>query len=280
MDSPNFKDKKYIVLLALLLVSVFLYWFTMSDKNNGVLLKFSARRSANNSWSWLLNYKGDFTSPTVPMVIKIINDKYCHSPVIEVFVKQRWAKFSNHPYYPVFERFFGDWGNYKITDTVKKILSTPQITYNEVLPEAMYCDQLPVNSTFENRAFLNLGNETGYNLTHQFWSAVLFKENGCVTKNYNIDELIKNAANKMVEEQEKSAKVDDLYVERTAFLLNFGFKELVKKEWIENIIKAQDKSGAWITANIFDNNYKDPHTAILGVWALSEYANYCPFGSY
>lgn len=279
MDFQKYKNKKIVILAGLVLFSFFLFWLFGSSDGKQTILRYSVRHSAQNGWNWISNYRVDFKTPIILAVIKIVNDRHCNTPVMEMLVQKRWEKFSDHYYYPAYERFFSDWKTYKISDSVKEAMSTPQEGYNKVLPEAMYCDQFPVSVDFENIAFKNLNEETGYDLTHKFWAAVLFRENGCVAINYNIDEVILSAANKMVEAQEESEIVDDLYVERTALLLGYGFRDLVKEDWIRNIVRTQDKTGAWLNPTFFERDFKDPQTSMMAIWALSEYVGYCPLSS-
>jgi len=280
MDFQKYKYKKIVVLAALLLFACFLYWLIGSSNGKNVILRFSVRSSAQEGWNWISNYRVDFQNPMVPAIIKMVNDRQCGGiTLVEMMVQGRWGKFSDHLYYPAYERLFSDWKSYKVSDSVKEAMNTPQEGYNKILPEAMYCDQIPVSEDFENITFKNLGEETGYDLTRKFWAASLFKKNGCITQNYNIDEVISSAAKKMAEAQELNEVVDDLYMERTAFLLGYGFRELVKEDWIRNIMDAQDKTGAWLNPTFFDKNFKDAQTSMMAIWALSEYVGYCPLST-
>ena len=272
INMEKFKEK-YVFIIYLFFAVVFIgemAVFASADSFDA-----RANQAATAGWHWLYQYNNNFSDPGIPLIIKTINDKYCHSPKAETFWKNILKEFKNHPYLPVFERFFSDKTDYKnISDKALAILKTPQTYYNDVLPQALYCDLYPVREDFAAKTFDKIETETGYDLTHKFWSAVLFKENGCYAEGYKLDEIISIAAQKMVAEQEKSEKVDDLYAERAAFLEYYGFKGLVKENWIKNIMDNQLESGAWV------NSVKDvgnPHTIVLSIWALAEHSATCPF---
>ena len=145
----------------------------------------------------------------------------------------------------------------------------------------MYCDLYPVKADFEKETFEGIknGKEFGYDLTHKFWSAFLFRDNGCSANDYDVGKIIDLGAKQIAAEQRKIKEggFDDLYAERTAMLLRFGFQNLVKDEWIENIVKNQKPSGAWATPGLYWNETENPHTTILSVWALAQYSKTCPF---
>ncbi|MFA5098815.1 MAG: UbiA family prenyltransferase [Candidatus Paceibacterota bacterium] len=272
INKEKFKEK-YVVIVYLIFIAVFAVEAAMFSLANS----FDARsnQAAVAGWRWLYQYDKNFADPGIPMMIKMINDKYCHSPKAEVFWKGILKEFENHSYLPVFERFFSNRADYKkISDKALTILKTPQTFYNDVLPQALYCDLYPVREDFTAKAFDNIETETGYDLTHKFWSAVLFKENGCVAEGYDLDKIILTAAQKMASDEEKSGKVDDLYVERAAFLENYGFKNLVKESWIKNIMDNQLKSGAWINSV---EGVGNPHTTTLSIWTLAKHSGICPF---
>lgn len=272
INKEKFKEK-YVFIIYFIFAAVFAgetILFVSADSFDA-----RANQAATAGWNWLYQYNNNFSDPGIPLIIKTINDKYCHSSKAEVFWKDILKEFENHPYLPVFERFFSDRADYKkINDKALAILKTPQTYYNDVLPQALYCDLYPVREDFAVKAFDKIETETGYDLTHKFWSAVLFKENGCSADGYNLDEIILTAAKKMAADQEASGEFNDLYAERTAFLEYYGFKNLVKENWVKNIMDNQLKSGAWINSV---EGVGNPHTTALSIWALSEHSATCPF---
>ncbi|TRZ64840.1 MAG: hypothetical protein D4Q79_00680 [Spirochaetia bacterium] len=272
INKEKFKEK-YVFIIYFIFAAVFAGEMLLSAAADS----FDARASqaATAGWHWLYQYNNNFSDPGIPMIIKTINDKYCHSPKAENFWKNILKEFKNHPYLPVFERFTSDKMDYKkISDKALAILKTPQIYYNDVLPQALYCDLYPVREDFAVKTFDKIETETGYDLTHKFWSAVLFKENGCIAEGYNLNEIISTAAQKMVADQEANGEINDLYAERTAFLEYYGFKNLVKESWIKNIMDNQLESGAWINSV---KGVGNPHTTALSIWALAEHSATCPF---
>ncbi len=272
INAKKFKEK-YVFIVYFIFAAVFISEAAILSP------KYTPEvRAAIAGWQWLYKYDKKFLDPAIPFRIKIINDKYCHSPNVEIFWKNISKEFENHYYLAVFERFFSDRTKYKtISNKALTILKTPQVYYNDVLPQALYCDLYPVREDFTAKTFDKIETETGYDLTHKFLSAIFFKENGCSAKGYNLDKIISTAAQRMIVEQEVSKKFDDLYAERTAFLLYYGFKDLVKEDWIKNIVNNQSKSGAWATPTLFEDNLENPHTTVLAIWALTEYSKTCPF---
>lgn len=272
INAEKFKEK-YVFVIYFIFAVIFAgeaVVFSSADSFDA-----RANQAAMAGWNWLYQYNNNFSDPGIPLIIKTINDKYCYSSKAETFWKGVLKEFENHSYLPVFERFFFNKADYeKISNKALTILKTPQAYYNDVLPQALYCDLYPVRKDFAVNAFDKIGEETSYDLTHKFWSAVLFKENGCITEDYNIDEVISVAAKKMAADQDVSKEFNDLYAERTAFLEYYGFKNLVKEEWIKNIIDNQLESGGWSNAV---KGVGNPHTTALSIWALAEHSATCPF---
>lgn len=269
------KKKFFYLIFLVLLIIIFIIAIIQQTENKS--LQEEAAKSAKSGWQWLKNYNGKFLDPGNLLIIKIINEKYCGTiPEIESFWEEILPEFTSHYYLAVFERFFDTNPEYKMSNKVLEILKTPQEYYNDALPQALYCDLYPARDDFAEKTFNDVDKESGYNLTHKFWSAILFKNNGCLVENYNIDNVILAAAQKIYEEQEKS-DFDDLYAERTAFLMNYGFKKMVPEDWIKNIIKNQNKSGAWGTPTYFSRNFENPHTTALAIWSLVQYSETCPF---
>lgn len=265
-----------VVLLAVAGVVVF---FGSKETRRQPHLKMDAYASAQKGWQWLSHYQGKLLDPVVPFIMRSINDRYCSSSLAgESFWKKGWDEFKTDPYLRVFERFFADHASYKISGTVLDVLGAPQQyrEYNIVLPEALYCDLHPVPSDFFQEAFGNISHASGYDLTHEFWSAALFKENGCVDGAHDVGAILSSAAQRLIQE-ENAGSFDDLYAERAAFLMRYGFKDLVPSEWIETIVKNQDSSGGWGTPTFFGTNFQNPHTTALAIWALTQYTGECPF---
>ncbi len=277
VNRKNFKEK-YVFLAYFIFIPAFILAILFSNQAAGAGKLERESAAAEKGGRWIYGYEGDFPDPGVLFIAKTINDDYCSSsPKMEEFWKEKIKKFGKHPYLAVFERLFAG-GDYEMSGRTAGILRTPQKIYNDVLPQALYCDLVPVRSDFAENTFEGLEKETGYDLTHKFWAAVLFKKNGCSAKGYDVDEVISAAAERMADRQEsRKGKFDDLYAERTAMLLHYGFADLVKEEWIENILKNQKPSGAWATPGLFLNETENPHTTVLSVWALSQYSQTCPF---
>lgn len=269
-------QEKYIFITYFIFTAVFVFEVLIFNFNFNILAQ-KAENSARLGWLWLENYDKKLLDPGIPLIIKTINEKYCRSSEVDFFWKKKSGEFENHYYLSVFERFFNNGENYKISGKVINILNTPQEYYNDALAQALYCDLYPVRQDFAKNTFDNIKNETGYDLTHKFWSAILFKNNGCFVDSYDLDEIISKAAEKIIEEQENSKEFGDLYVERTAFLISYGFKEKVKDDWIKNITKNQSASGSWSTPMSFNNHFENPHTTALAIWVLAEYSQKCPF---
>lgn len=277
----NFYKKKISIVFAILIViSLILSIATIKhnqSRGKKTALQIQSAKTAHLGWLWLKNYQNNFLDPGIPYIIRQINDQYCHSDEkVEKFWKKAAKEFDNHEYLFLFERFFSkDTGN--MNPKIQNVLKIPQDYYNDVLPQALYCDIYPARADFEQNLFANMENETGYDLTHKFWSAIIFKNNNCDSKNYNIEKIISSAAQKMAAEQEQNKQFNDLYAERAAFLLNYGFADLVTDEWIKIILKNQKKTGAWNANMFFNARHENPHTTILAVWALTEYSKTCPF---
>ncbi len=268
----------FIVVLASVAVATLL---GLRGERHPSSLQAEAHASAQKGWQWLSHYQGKLLDPAIPFIIRNINNRYCSSSIEgKSFWENGWDEFKTDSYLRVFERLFADAASYKISNAVVAVLDAPQLhsEYNSVLPEALYCDLHPVPSDFFQRAFGNISNASGYDLTHEFWSAALFKENGCVDGAHNVDAILSGAAHQLVEE-EGASPFDDLYAERAAFLMEYGFKNLVPSEWIAAIIRNQNLSGSWGTPTFFSVDSENPHTTALAIWALTQYTGECPFSN-
>jgi len=242
--------------------------------------KTEAIQSAKNGWSWLYSYEGNFLDPGNLFIIKSINDKLCESSHVENFWRERLGEFKDRYFQSVYLKFFDKDPSAKIKERALEIINTDfkDGYFDKGMVQALYCDLYPVEDDFADNLIEGIKNAERYDLTHKFWMAIVLKENGCATDEINIDRAISLGAEKIAKEQEASKVFNDLYAERTAFLLYFGFEDMVKKEWIKNILENQKTSGAWASpiAGLGIDN-ENPHTTALAVWALSEYSQTCPF---
>lgn len=253
--------KNLVILFVSIAVLAMIFWISGN----------SYRNAYKNGWQWVKNYNDKFLDPGNLWIIKMINDKYCHSAKVENFWKDRWEKeFKNHPYKSAFNRLFDRSFVYKIDYNIPKEIRS--LYFDDALVEALYCDQSPISQESLKR-LLDTENDSGYDLTHKFLAMNLMKESGCFD---NLDEKIKTTAQKIVDEENSKTDFDDLYAERTAFLLSFGFRDLIKKDWINKIIANQKESGAWATPVFGNEHFENPHTTILSLWVLAQYYNTCP----
>ncbi len=267
-----------VFIASFIFVAIFYSGILFSTASTKDLEK-EAVASAGKGGQWLYRYQGKFIDPAIAYIIRTINEDYCGpSEKLENFWRNILKEFKEWPYLPLYGRLFDNSSKYKLSDKAMEILKTSPDFNPTVLLQSLNCDLYPAREDFVTDAFNNTENEGRYSLTHMFWSAYLFKNNGCSLKECDLDKVILTAAEKIAEEQKTSKNIfDDLYAERAAFLLYFGFENMVKDKWIKNIIGNQRQSGAWATPSYSGKNFGNPHTTALAVWALSLYSKSCPF---
>lgn len=130
------------------------------------------------------------------------------------------------------------------------------------------CDRMDLPTNFWGMMDKNT-KEGGYYTAHTILALAFMKDNGC-TLPTEANDLKEQAIEALVKIAGDSTVSPDLRYEVTAFLLMDNRHDLVKQEWIDQIIAEQRPDGSWI--HEFGDSKDDPHTTLLALWSLLEYA--------
>lgn len=151
-----------------------------------------------------------------------------------------------------------------------KLVSTvPQIALEPLSILNVYsanCDHLPLPATFEQTVHKSIS-AGGYEMTHVALAFAFMKDNACSYP--PIDELSEKVFNSMVNLANDPKTIADLRYEAVAFLLHSERGDLVKQDWIDQIISEQKPDGGWGIETGTNNN--NSHATVLALWALLEY---------
>jgi hypothetical protein len=261
-----------LVIILFFLIGLIILSNTISDYS----FKKKVTASAEAGGSWLLEFQENLEDPGILWIMKQINDKYCQLPEFDNLLQYRFGEFKDSPIDKFFSKFINpDIIPSDIYEIDYQSLKIFWAFFSDMIIPALYCDVKEIPDDITTR-ILDVEEATGYHLSHKFLALMLIKENQCLPKKITkINETLSMAAEKMVFEEGQES-FSDLYSERVAFLGYGGFQNLVKKEWLNEIIKNQATSGAWAAPGYWEGN-DNPHTTALSVWALVQYSKTCPF---
>ncbi len=153
-----------------------------------------------------------------------------------------------------------------------KILDTlPPSDINGAVLTNIYaanCDVLPLPPTFWQSMEEN-HKAGGYSLTHVLLALAFMKDNGCSIPSYQQD-LSSRTSEAMVKLMDNPETTPDMRYEIVAFLQLAGRYEMVKSEWIDQIVSEQLTDGGWLQKK--DDRRASNHTTVLALWALLQYS--------
>lgn len=134
-----------------------------------------------------------------------------------------------------------------------------------LVTRAANCDHIPLPKDYSQQ--LQAQAEQGdYSLTHVALSVQIAKELGC---NVALAEPLTNQAREgitaLINDKNTPA---DLRYECIAFLQYMGFKQDVKKAWVDQILTEQQPEGWWASGS---TGATTDHATVLAFWALLEY---------
>lgn len=108
----------------------------------------------------------------------------------------------------------------------------------------------------------------GYSLLHVVLSLEFMRENGCnLPVNREFENQVIEEAVKLADNPQASA---DLHYEAIAMLYFSGHKDLVKSNWLAQIIQEQNPDGNW--DEHVDDKQSSDHATVLALWSLLEYS--------
>lgn len=129
----------------------------------------------------------------------------------------------------------------------------------------------------ERDGLFDPGRWSGYGLTHQLWALWQLRRLSPEGSGGVSDELLDRVCRRIATEQGRSIAVTDLWIERVAFLLMAGRRDLVRPRWLERIALNQREDGGWgdrwLWISATKHGRRDPtsneHATTLAVWALA-----------
>ncbi len=133
---------------------------------------------------------------------------------------------------------------------------------------AANCDNLPLPPNFWQ--IVEEEYQAGkYYLTHDALALFFMKDNGCALPT-TADILSAQITTGMVNIVKDPTTIADLRYEAIAFLQLTGHRDLIKSEWIDQIIQEQMPDGSW--SAVAGSKKSDDHSTLLALWALLQYS--------
>ena len=80
-------------------------------------------------------------------------------------------------------------------------------------------------------------------LTHQLWAIIHLRERESNAGNY--DSLIEHLCQRITNDLWDDMAVEDIYIQKVAFVMRAGHQEMINRRWIERIIENQNPDGGW-----------------------------------
>lgn len=264
----------YATALGMLLLAILFFGIRYQQ---AAAFRSRTLEAAERGAAWLLAQEIPLRDPGILWIVSAINEEYCQDARISEFVAKRFEEFDGrpNPVYPAlrglalgtreqhFDDFYERWTNRRHKGDVVAAMAY-----------GVYCDRVPMPDAVEKTVFATTSH--GYELTHQFLTLLYMKRNGCLADQTTLT----RAARAIAEEQAHDPVFSDLSAERVAVLLHGGFRELVQTSWLEALVAKQQPSGAWSDPDFSKRLYpsaENPHTTVLGLWALTEHSRACPF---
>ncbi|MCD6381419.1 MAG: hypothetical protein J7L43_00370, partial [Candidatus Aenigmarchaeota archaeon] len=153
-----------------------------------------------------------------------------------------------------------------------EFLSTGYDSIDEITIRSMFCRDYPLPDGFFDK-IEEIGSHGGYDLTHIYGAVQILEERGCEPE--KTEKVKEDLVKKVYEEQLQDGnniKDFSLYAERVFILISSGHYELVKKSWIDAIIRAQNPDGGWPSHKLGEPSFT--HSTYYGLLVLLSYNKY------
>ncbi len=130
------------------------------------------------------------------------------------------------------------------------------------------CDVMPLPNNFwaTMKQSVTLGD---YYMAHVALALAFMKDNDCLVPPIAAD-MKSEVEQNMVKLADNPATIADLRYEAIAFLYLSGRSDLVKSNWIDQIVSEQRQDGGW--SEKIGGTKVDYHATLLALWALLEYS--------
>lgn len=134
-----------------------------------------------------------------------------------------------------------------------------------------------VRTTPEYLGLFELNRWKRRQLTHQLWALIHLRERNPDTGDH--DPLIQHLCERITDDLWNDMAVVDIYIQKTAFVLRSGHPAMIRRRWIERIIRNQNQDGGWDDRwmYFFRSSRKpvwrrlqgsDSHATIQALWLL------------
>lgn len=144
---------------------------------------------------------------------------------------------------------------------------------DRITASALHCDRIPLPSDWID-VLRKASVSGGYALTHSVLAAEWTVENGCLSRaaveTLRADQIVwlVTFVQRRHDLRSKFDAITDMWVEAVAMLYYVGAGDMVRPEWIEEIVNIQNDDGGW-SRNPQDKR-SDPHATALALWVLLE----------
>ncbi|MBY0111041.1 hypothetical protein K2Y00_03530 [Patescibacteria group bacterium] len=228
---------------------------------------YDIRSAGQQGMEWMVNYEGNYGNPGITWALQEVYESYCPTPEYHEFFTSRIRPDL------IRDEVIAAYYAKTVQETGAPFPNSAERGFDSLLLTVLYCDAGTISESVE-RDMRSFSESEGYELTHQYLALLFFKEKQCVSHDsaFNVDEAISEAAHRI---QSQIGPWGDIYPEQVSFLLYGGFQDLVSQAHIDTILAHQEEDGGWRHAP--EDPGPNPHTTILSVWALAQWADFCPF---
>ncbi|MFT3839849.1 MAG: hypothetical protein QM723_22875 [Myxococcaceae bacterium] len=176
-------------------------------------------------------------------------------------------KDGDNPLRPLFDADAGS------TPSVWEVPDAGRVNVNRVLAEAVGCASNGIRPAVLDYASGPMRDQGGFQTTHALWALSLARDRGCLPR----AEFNRRAGPLVAELRSAHSNVPgptvqdlDLYAERALMLELAGVHDDQVTLWLEKLLDAQAKDGAWGPAGGNDPPYYRFHSTMAASWALAE----------
>jgi hypothetical protein len=146
---------------------------------------------------------------------------------------------------------------------------------DRITATALHCDRIPPPGDWID--VLHKGSAAGgYALTHSVLATEWSVENGCLRRagvqELQTDQiaLLVTLVQRREELRDQFDAITDMWIEAVAMLYYIGAGDMVRREWVEEIVRIQKDDGGW--SRNPDEERSNPHATALALWVLLEYS--------
>jgi hypothetical protein len=134
--------------------------------------------------------------------------------------------------------------------------------------KSLYADRLGLSEDFLAE-LETIDDKGGYGTTHILLACVILKTFSTIPHEA-INPVLESTIAPILRAQRRT-RVDDVYVERTAFLQEFGYQHHIQPAWILRIMLAQLEDGGWFEWRSLFRTPSHQHPSSLALAALIQY---------